>query len=481
MKPMIGLLILVLYADSLSAQEVVRLKSGRTISGRIEPEQDRSEGFRIRLWETRGVVFVSWTQVPPAEKNRLLHRESKVDSQTLGNLLDGVRILTKTREIIGLLAGEDAQSVKVKTADRRSPAAIPRVAILERTAAKVRESDVWSALERVQRRAEDVDEGDAGAWMEVAIFAEGVGEYWIAKEYYEKAKEADPARAEEIGGEIERITLQIREADAKKALAAVRELADAVKFEEALTALDEFLREYSDTDTAEKNAKIEDSIREEYQNFQANRDKILGGRIGKSWPKIRRSLLRKYAGRRTDLPTAQGLAEGLDEVIKENLAKKLNIPSDQVKDYWINRERKQRKADYGTGSWIALGGQDGGYDYEGSPESKEDGDAVDDFRRRFGGRNSRGRGKGKPERNPNKKMQTSEDWWKRASSSKRVNWLEAYYAENSSVAEPIKREEKKCSTCRGQGNLNSTRYGESVSVLCRRCHGVKSDITVTYR
>ena len=174
MKPMIGLLILVLCADSLSAQEVVRLKSGRTISGRIEPEQDRSEGFRIRLWETRGVVFVSWTQVPPAEKNRLLHRESKVDSQTLGNLLDGVRILTKTREIIGLLAGEDAQSVKVKTADRRSPSTIPRVAILERTAAKVRESDVWSALERVQRRAEDVDEGDAGAWMEVAIFA-GIG------------------------------------------------------------------------------------------------------------------------------------------------------------------------------------------------------------------------------------------------------------------------------------------------------------------
>ena len=107
---------------------------------------------------------------------------------------------------------------------------------------------------------------------------------------------------------------------------------------------------------------------------------------------------------------------------------------------------------------------------------------MDEFVKRFGGNRRGGGNKPKqPPKNQNKKLQTSQEWWEKAGSSSRRYWLEAYYAENSGMCEVIKKDERKCPTCRGNGTLRATRYGQSVDIICQRCHKSGKEIKVWYK
>ena len=55
-------------------------------------------------------------------------------------------------------------------------------------------------------------------------------------------------------------------------------------------------------------------------------------------------------------------AAKLEETIVQESSEKLGLSPDEVREAWKKRTRKPRKLTYGDGSWIVLGGQDGGLD-----------------------------------------------------------------------------------------------------------------------
>ena len=133
------------------------------------------------------------------------------------------------------------------------------------------------------------------------------------------------------------------------------------------------------------------------------------------------------------------------------------------------------------GSWLYQPGGNGGeidYQGDGGVEGSDD-DPVEDFARKFGGK-QRGKGQTQKKQDPPETLKTSDEWWASASTTKRKNFLTAEYALNSGNVKVIKKEEKKCSRCRGEGTRKDKRNGEYVQVLCDRCHGGSIEFTVTF-
>src|SRR6059036_3860536 len=85
-------------AASAAAQDVVRLKNGRTLSGTIVLDGDLKVGFTLKRWDTDGAVFIRWNQIPDAEAFRLRTRISGGSEEAGGpELIDAIRIVTSSQ------------------------------------------------------------------------------------------------------------------------------------------------------------------------------------------------------------------------------------------------------------------------------------------------------------------------------------------------------------------------------------------------
>src|SRR5262245_27842578 len=137
-------LVLALVAPA-ATQEAVRLKNGRFVAGAVTIDEADKEGFKVQLWETGATIFVKWSQIPEGERNRLLKRTpaATASSGPAVNLIDGIRLITSNREVIGVLVKEDATQVYVKTKDSKTPVVVPKNDSLIRRddGIKVKESD----------------------------------------------------------------------------------------------------------------------------------------------------------------------------------------------------------------------------------------------------------------------------------------------------------------------------------------------------
>src|SRR6185503_13661125 len=100
--------------------DVVRLRSGKVLSGSIQLDESTKDGFALRSWDTGGTIFVRWTQLTPAEIDRVLNR-SVLPPRPSADLIAGVRIHTHARTVVGLLVREDSDRVSIKTSDSRTP------------------------------------------------------------------------------------------------------------------------------------------------------------------------------------------------------------------------------------------------------------------------------------------------------------------------------------------------------------------------
>lgn len=164
----------------------------------------------------------------------------------------------------------------------------------------------------------------------------------------------------------------------------------------------------------------------------------------------------------------------LEETVLTESAEKLEISVDQVKEAWGKRERKSRKVSYGDGSWVVLGGQDGGLDssVKGRPVKDElipPGPSI--LTRR------------KPEPNEpvplGAPIKNKEEWWTGASGAERTAFVEGEFVRKWKLVE-TKEDNKKCSKCSAKGTLNANRGGIGLVVVCPRCHGAKEDLVVSY-
>lgn len=475
------LFILLACALSAGAQDVVRLRNGRHVAGTIAIKPGDAEGFEIQRWDTGATLYVRWSQIPEAEKNRLLNKT--IEAAPAGDFLDGIRVLTATREVVGILVKEEATQLLIKTKDSKSPVAVPKNDNLYRRDdnIRIRESDAYSAEEMVDNREKKVNLRDATALLDLARFAAGLKQNERARDFYLKAAAADPGRKDEIQALVEANDILIKEGKAAALLAKIRELAEDTDYAKALEEARKLLGDYADTEVARQNKDLEGALQKEAKDFEVRRAEVLAKRVPELYKSKRSSLISQYAGSRYKLNQARQAVQKADDEIMKDLAKKMKSTVDEIAQAWSKREQKPRTVAFGTGSWIVKGGQDGGMDTDAkfTPKPRNSGSGVyDDYGNLVGGGRSR-----QQEAKPvdlGKKLQTSEEWWSTASSSERRNFLEAEYAMTSGQAKKVKEETRKCGACGGEGTLKVNRMGVSADAKCPRCHGAKDDVIVQY-
>jgi tetratricopeptide (TPR) repeat protein len=464
------------------AQDAVKLRNGKTVAGKILLSDSDKEGFSVERWDTGATIYIKWTQIPEGEKLRLLNKNNESTVPTVvGDILNGVRIITASREIVGVVKSEDETQIQVKTAASPTPVPVPKGAILKREDLKINEMDAYSPEEMLAKRAEGVTDGDFPRLVELGKFAQALKLYDKAKEYFTKAAAIDEAKKSEVEPLLAGVTSLMREAEAQKALAAAKKLAEDTVYDKAIEAAKKFLEDFADTQCAKDNKSLVSDLEKEAKEWETNRAKILTAKVPEAWKSIRSSLLNEYANAsKYKCSEARGMTDKMDDEIAKKVSEKFRCTKDEAEQYWSKREKKPRTVNMGSGSWIVLGGQDGGMDYTGGDPTQADpkDNPVDDFAKRFGGNN-----RNKPQKKLiwGVKLQTSEEWWQTASSSNRHDFLEGYYALNSPLVDKESPVNKDCQTCKAQGTIKVTRNAKPLDATCPRCHGAKYEQSITYK
>jgi tetratricopeptide (TPR) repeat protein len=470
-RSLTSLAFVVVLATAASAQDIVHLRSGKVLSGTILFEGDAKTGFTLRRWDTGGEVFIKWSQVPDSEAYRIRTRSANPDSEAANEeLIDAVRIVTPERELIGIVMSEKGGVTQIKTIDGLQ--STPKSAEQHRENTKVKESEVFTPDERVDRLAKKSGELDFPKTIALANFSASIKLFARARDYYRQAEKIAPADKDrdEAKGLASSMELRIVEDNAEKALAAVRELASKYNFDKAIQDAQKFLADFTETSVAKANAGLVAEIEGRRAEYQRDRDKILARDIPDHWIRTRDSLLSKLAGGKSTIQQAREGLMKLDEEIVAEVAKKLTAAPEEVTKHWQQRtEKRIRTVSMKDGSWIHRGGQDGGLDY--TPDVN---DEVDEFNKRFGDQ----QGKKKP--NLGQKLETQQEWWLSAQSKVRKDWLECLYADTSANAKKESVDEKPCARCRGLGKIAASRGGKAIEYTCHECHGCKVVLTIKY-
>lgn len=443
--------------------DVVRLRSGKVLSGSIHLDESTKEGFALRSWDTGGTVFILWAQLTPAEIDRVLNR-STLPARPSVDVVAGVRVHTHARTVVGLVVKEDADRLSIKTSDSRAPIVVPKSAVIGREdRVAVPESEVYGPEEQVERRVAAADPKNADALLAAAAFASRLGLHAKAREIYLKAAAVEPARNEEIESLIGATEALARERRAADVLREIDRLARKADYPAAIARARALLAESAETDTVRQNKDLVADLEKEAKEWTVHKSEVLARRVPDAW---RLKLVEKIgqAVRLAKFSEARAAVARLDEEIVKDLADEMKSTPDEIRTAWGRRERKARKLWFGTGSWIILGGQSGGLDTDAKFIPVH-------------------RNTAQPPPPPvplGAKLDTPDDWWEKASKYDRADWLEAEYGRTSTAVAKTLRE-RRCARCTGEGEVRSSRRGIDCTTKCSRCHGAKLDQSVEYQ
>ena len=515
--------LLTLSAAGLAQDDVVRLKSGEFLAGKIVSTDDK--GLTLERMDGTGTLTISWELIPETHHTRFRADAGGAPGEPQ---LDGVRVITSFRVVEGLMMEEDTETncYRIKTKDSPQPTLIPKHVVLAVEKIKVSESQVYTPDERLQMYMAKVDMTNVDQVAGAADFALSLGFPDRALQLYQSARtlieakikeveasslsdEEKNAKYEEINKQLESFDLKVKEIEGAARLKEIEDQASAGEFDEAIKKAEQWVKDFAETEIWKKNQDLVDRLTREREDFTANRAKVLSKKVVEEFPKVVARKIRE-AAKSAGADAALKQAEQVDDAVIKDLMAKFKASEEEVKQWWdqglSEREKKKNRASMGTGTWIVNGGQDGGYDSQQAPRQQgggaggrqggggggqmpgqgqgQGGGSLEDLRRRYGGGaggqgNQPGQGGGQ-QQDLRKKLQTKDEWWRAQSASVREGFLEAYWANQSKLVQVGDPKEKACPGCYGQGTLKAQRAGTFVDVICPRCHNAKKEIEITW-
>jgi hypothetical protein len=462
-----GILESTLFVLALGSAEpeadAVRLRSGKVLSGSIHLDESTKEGFVLRSWESGGTVFVRWSQLTPAEIDRVLNRSS-LPARAPADLVEGIRVHTNARTVVGVLVREDRDRLSIKTSDSRTPVVVPTSSVIGREdRVALPESEAYSPEEQVERRLARVNPSDVDALLGLAGLASRFGLYAKARELYLRAAAAEPTRNEEIESLIGATEALARERRAADLLREIDRLARRAEFALAIARARSLLAESAETETVRQNKDLVSNLENEAKEWKVHKSDVLARWVPDAY-RLRLGERIAQAARLSKFAEARSAVARLDDDVVQDLAEEMKSTPDEIRTAWSRRERKARKIWFGAGSWIILGGQSGGLDTDAQFIPVH-------------------RNTAKPPPPPiplGLKLDTPEEWWEKASKYDRLDWLEAEYGRTSPAVSRTLRD-RRCARCVGEGEFRSSRRGIDCTTKCPRCHGAKLDQSVEYQ
>ncbi len=486
----LAVLALVLLLGGPAPAELIRLKSGKVLLGKIEGEPDQ-EGFLFRRSDNGGVLQIKWRHLMPADARRLKAKAGLLEDTEEEVLVKARKItvripgLARPKTYIGIVVGRKPGTIILR---RKGFETEIRTEQIEGTPewVDVPALEVYTPDEFYQKELQEIQPGDDPAKHEILARAlKGAGDLERAKIHFQKVLELDPNYRNKAAVEhaLQQIEAALNNRDLMEAMKKVRQAKGQKDFNRALAL------------AAELDKKLDRMPGPLKQVWLAQKDKLIKDRTKylasqvteRIYQLIRRLAQEEVIKRDVGPDEAKEFAEKeMPDLIVSKVAAQLGIDKEEVLALWNKRENfhlaKPRSATYGDGTFILPKEKAyAGTSLEGSlargnsrrARQNEMQRRIKEFlRRQLQKRRNRAGGRGGQQA---PQEVTPEDWWKNARVNERRLWLIAYFAEFSGMMKVKKAYAEPCPTCGGTGYISAldANSGKEIRVKCPACHGYR--------
>jgi hypothetical protein len=458
----------------VAQSEVVKLRTGESVKGRPLQELSDQRVLIIEDYLSGAVRRLSWDVVDPVDMDRLWtdwNWKTKALKPTKGHLVTIKLQGGATEDVRGLVVKETATHVHLMRGGRIVEIEKTKIEMpIEEEELDPR--DIWTGEQLVQKYIEDEGISDPAAldsdghWK-LAEFAEQVGEYETARAHYEPcANDTEFLRQAVAKQRLARVEELLKNAAALDALRTIRQAIALKSFRRVREHLEGFATQFPDageevTRRLEQARKLFETKRAETFQFEAkiNFPKIVLRMIKEKVQEKEIGLSDVRSWTRRDLP------DRAFEVLGEMLNKRDDVTAAEARGFWETRKKSGwRTATYGAGTFVV------------------DKPKIKPPKRKRNNKKRNNRGGAAPSIEI-PKAPTQDTWWARAGVKERVQWVMAFFVENSGLFEVSENYKYSvCTICNGVGlqtmNLSS---GDQLSYICTRCAGAQRDKRVQYR
>jgi len=474
-----------------SGDQVVRLRDGRMLVGAIV--EHNLDGFRLTTARDGGRFTLVWSDLFPGEADRL--RDSfGYRNQTQVPMTTAHRVLLKNgRELIGRVLRQDSVNLELRVRDTTTIIPLQQLAAPPEGVV-VEAASILTPAQYYAEQVPQVDSQSSNAQFEFAQELEVMFALEEARVHFLlcsdlAAAAGDTALVKRVAGAIAKLEEVIANREEAEFLEKVKQLMHRERFTEAEEMMQTYEQRFA-------NAALRGEYLEIEGRFDARRDAAVTRYLERHWyNRVLKILQRKALDKNLRIDEVSAWLETeLPSMVRqqlitelESMDKDLNIS--EINERWQARLElgaSSHSAGYGDGTWI-LGvdrAKESLHDEEAA--AKEDGKSeaqreMEERMRKYTENLEAGRrAKASAEEDI-----SPEDWWLRAEVTWRLQWLLAYYAEFSGDYGIVDVRFKLCSTCAGQGFLESlnvvSKDGKKKRTKCPTCHAVQVRRSIVFK
>jgi tetratricopeptide (TPR) repeat protein len=482
-----GLFVAALLATSTVAHaEVITLKDGRVMHVKLVSADEL--GVTVERFDNDGKLKIAWDLLRDEDKKRLrVHFGLEEEELEAELLMPGQRIYPKQSDYVdGLIEKEDQETIAFRVRGTvgtyrrdalRKPAEDRDVSVFE----------VYTPEQLYEKRVQELGDidGDANALFELAKYAAKITMYDKAILHYLRVKELDPElKAEYVANQLKRLEALDQDKVTRKLMDQANQLGYQNRYDDCLAVLKDIVA----APTVQKDVKAEATKAQ--AKWEKKRWDYFTQQVKQLYLRRTRQVIedlshdkRIYSVEEKEQLTIDKamsiLRSQLHKETIEHLAQKLKLdPKKEVEKMWKERKPTQgNPVSYGSGTFIINGVKDGAQNQGGGGD--ELANRVRELINRVN-RNSQQQPQQSQEAAP--ELVTKEKWWAQATSTERLYWMLAYFAENSGQFEIVRRALTPCERCGATGALREMgAQGAAVRVTCPRCQGNKGDTVLYYK
>lgn len=487
MKAQILTLLVLLLAPALAKADDLVLVDGRYLQVKVLGATEKK--VHVKLLDTGGELWIPWDLIRESDRNRLMVRFGYKEEERQEITRPGVRVVTKAgEEFFGVPKVEfDAQNVPDPVVIIHKGRDWPFKKSVIRTIEwqDIPALEAYTQDQLYEQELANVAPGDEDldAHWDLARFAMDIELYGRAVEHLMKVRDIDPAyRADFVTNQLAKLEVKAKNQATMDAIRAAKGKAYRKRFDDSIQELDTIISVEGLDPNVKADAELakEDVLRRRWDYYSKQVVRYYFSMMDNKIGKMARD-------RKVKLKEAQNqLRRELHKEIIADIAAKFGLdPKKEVEKMWEERKvHSQRRASYGSGTFIVLGKAKGAQNR--NQQLQRMLARQQQQQRGRGGRGGRG---GQQNQNsfsqPMKlpKPPTKDEWWdKIANGNMRATWMKAYYAENGKKLEVVGERKLPCQRCGGTGTIKfSGAQGESIPVTCPRCHGHRHDKGVAYK
>jgi hypothetical protein len=470
---LLAVLVLLGCAPTIVNGDVVRLRTGEAIAGRVLQDRTNEEVLVMEDYMSGALREIAWAAIVDEDADRLqIQGGQKFVAQTMK--CDRIEYKLQggaTTSIEGEVVREEKDFLILRNRTSRE-LKILKANIVNREQIECDPQQVYPPEELAAKRMEADPPQDARGWFLFAQYCESVGAYPQAKEAFETAASDEAFLNRKLAQDgAARVTSIINDAEALKTLLDLRTAMGAQFWKRVRDGIEGFATKHPEAGEAVKK-KLEILK----TDFEGRRAKFFSEMAGKRLDPIAKDVIRKkVAPKDLAYNDVQGwirqecVKEVTDRLLREMQAKDPTVAEEDIKKFWEARPKKPsswRLARYGGGSFIV-----------------EPPKVLPKTGNKAPAQPSKSSGSGPAPQIDLPKPPTRDTWWNDANPQERADFWFAMFVEKSGFFEvDPKKVRVPCTRCEGAGTLNyALSNGGSVTVLCPRCGGARFDFSVKYR